>query len=45
MQCGCGEVLGKQRDSDGERGAGTVRFAKWSIALLKEDDYDADSVQ
>jgi hypothetical protein len=37
--------MGKQRDLDGQPGAGTVRFSKWSIALLQEDSFDADTVE
>jgi hypothetical protein len=34
----CGEVLGKQRIEDGKKGEGTVRFAKWAISLLRDDE-------
>lgn len=37
MACQCGEVLGKQKVEDGKKGEGTVRFAKWSIALLRDE--------
>jgi hypothetical protein len=42
VSCLCGEVLGKQRDEDGKPGAGTMRFSKWSIALLGRD-HDEES--
>ena len=38
VSCSCGEVLGKQRDEDGKPGSGTMRFSKWSIALLGDHD-------
>ncbi|WWC68796.1 uncharacterized protein I206_102731 [Kwoniella pini CBS 10737] len=38
ISCHCGEVLGKQRSKDDKPGAETVRFSKWAVALLKEDD-------
>jgi hypothetical protein len=37
VACQCGEVLGKQKVEDGKKGEGTVRFAKWSIALLRDE--------
>jgi hypothetical protein len=36
--CKCGEVLGKGRTDDGKAGSGTMRFAKWSVGLLREDN-------
>jgi hypothetical protein len=37
VACQCGEVLGKHKVEDGKKGEGTVRFAKWSIALLRNE--------
>lgn len=38
VTCICGEVLGKMKRSDGKSGSGTMRFSKWAIALLKDDE-------
>lgn len=42
MSCACGEVLGKKRADDGKPGAGTARFSKWAISILKDDDMEGD---
>ncbi|WVW79954.1 hypothetical protein I302_101927 [Kwoniella bestiolae CBS 10118] len=40
VSCHCGEVLGKQRASDNNPGSGTVRFSKWAVSLLVENEED-----
>ena len=44
LKCACGDVLGKKRSAEEKFGAGTLRFSKWSIALLRGED-DSDSVE
>ncbi|KAE8539769.1 hypothetical protein D1P53_003706 [Cryptococcus gattii VGV] len=38
INCSCGEVVGKQRVDDGKPGSGTLRFSKWAVGLLDDDD-------
>ncbi|WVQ79062.1 hypothetical protein IAT38_001155 [Cryptococcus sp. DSM 104549] len=45
ISCACGEVVGKKRAEDGKPGAGTLRFSKWAIGLLKEDEDSTESVE
>lgn len=45
VSCLCGEPLGKARKDDGKHGAGTLRLAKWALALLREDEVDGENVE
>jgi hypothetical protein len=40
LKCICGETLGKKRGKEEKYGAGTLKFLKWAVALLREDDGD-----
>ncbi|WWD08849.1 hypothetical protein V865_006963 [Kwoniella europaea PYCC6329] len=40
ISCHCGEILGKQRANDDKPGHGTVRFSKWAVSLLVENEED-----
>ncbi|WVQ94544.1 hypothetical protein IAU59_001623 [Kwoniella sp. CBS 9459] len=45
VSCICGEPAGKQKVEDNKPGSGTVRFSKWAVSLLKEDDELSDNVE
>ncbi|OCF43389.1 hypothetical protein I317_02687 [Kwoniella heveanensis CBS 569] len=45
ISCVCGEPVGKQRAADDKPGSNTVRFSKWAISLLKEDDELSETVE
>ncbi|OCF58097.1 hypothetical protein L486_04126 [Kwoniella mangroviensis CBS 10435] len=40
VSCHCGEILGKQRANDDKPGHETVRFSKWAVSLLVENEED-----
>ncbi|OXB34620.1 hypothetical protein J007_05721 [Cryptococcus neoformans] len=42
INCKCGEVVGKQRVDDGKPGSRTLRFSKWAIGLLDDEDDDGE---
>ena len=38
LKCSCGETLGKKRGKEEKYGAGTLKFSKWAVALLRDDE-------
>ncbi|WVF67080.1 hypothetical protein IAT40_001825 [Kwoniella sp. CBS 6097] len=45
MSCICGESVGRKRADDDKPGSGTVRFSKWAISLLKEDEELSENIE